>query len=90
MRIGGVASSDNTSDILTKNLQPHLHQRHCAVLHILQPTLTQSNVNLTDGSRESSGGEDMSLVLKATNLKIRIGVPYIQKHERPYTRGPPR
>jgi hypothetical protein len=69
MRIGGVASSDNTSDILTKNLQPHLHQRHCAALHILQPTLTQSNINLTDGSRESSGGEDISLVLKAANLK---------------------
>ena len=29
MRIGGVASEDNTSDILTKNLQPHLHQKHC-------------------------------------------------------------
>jgi hypothetical protein len=69
MRIGGVASSDNTSDILTKNLQPHLHQRHCAALHILQPTLTQSNINLTNGSRESSGGEDMSLALKAANLK---------------------
>ncbi len=70
MRIGGVASSENTSDILTKNVQPHLHQKHCAALHILQPTLrTQSNISLTDGSRESSGGEDMSLVLNGTNLK---------------------
>jgi hypothetical protein len=34
MRIGGVASEDNTTDILTKNLQPHLHQKHCAHLHI--------------------------------------------------------
>ena len=31
---GGVASEDNTTDILTKNLQPHLHQKHCAHLHI--------------------------------------------------------
>ena len=69
MRIGGVVSSDNTSDILSKNLQPNLHQKHCTALNILQPTLTQSNINLTDGSRESSGGEDMSLVLKAANLK---------------------
>ena len=34
MRIGGVASEDNTSDILTKNLQPHLHQKHCLHLHL--------------------------------------------------------
>jgi hypothetical protein len=69
MRIGGVASSENTSDILTKNLQPHLHQKHCAALHILQPTLTQSNMNLTDDSRQSSGGEDMSHILRDMNLK---------------------
>ncbi len=35
MQIGGVASSQNTSDILTKNLQPPIHQKHCAALHIL-------------------------------------------------------
>jgi hypothetical protein len=29
MKIGGVASEDNTTDILTKNLQPHLHQNLC-------------------------------------------------------------
>jgi hypothetical protein len=69
MRIGGVISSDNTSDILTKNLQPHLHQKHCAALHILQPTLHQSNMNLTDDSRQSSGGEDMSHILNDMNLK---------------------
>jgi hypothetical protein len=34
MRIGGIASADNTSDILTKNLQPHLHQNHCTHLHL--------------------------------------------------------
>ena len=28
MRIGGVATQDNTSDILTKNLQPPLHIKH--------------------------------------------------------------
>jgi hypothetical protein len=69
MRIRGVSSSENTSDILTKNLQPHLHQKHCAALHILQPMLTQSNMNLTDDSRQSSGGEEMSHVLNDTNLK---------------------
>ncbi len=94
MRIGGVASSENTSDILTKNLQPHLHQNHCAALHILQPTLTQSNINLTDGSRESNGGEDnMSLVLNGTNLKNSDWSP---AHTHPKARktlgirGPPR
>ncbi len=34
MRIGGVASQANTSDILTKNLQPPLHLKHIGELHI--------------------------------------------------------
>ena len=90
MRIGGVASSDNTSDILTKNLQPHLHQKHCAALHILQPTLTQSNINLTDDSGESSGREDMSLVLKAANLKNSDWSPVHTKARKTlYTRASP-
>jgi hypothetical protein len=38
MRIGGVASLNNTSDILTKILQPPLHAKHCTPLHILTPT----------------------------------------------------
>jgi hypothetical protein len=47
MRIGGVASADNTSDILTKYLQPPLHEKHAHLLHINQerrppkPTLTK-------------------------------------------------
>jgi hypothetical protein len=32
MRIGGVSSKDNTSDILTKSLQPNLHTRHTTSL----------------------------------------------------------
>jgi hypothetical protein len=36
MRIGGVASADNTSDILTKYLQPPLHEKHAHFLHITQ------------------------------------------------------
>jgi hypothetical protein len=40
MRIGGVSSANNTSDILTKTLQPPIHAKHCAPLHILAPTLT--------------------------------------------------
>jgi hypothetical protein len=34
MRIGGVATGDNTSDILTKYLQPPLHIKHTSHLHI--------------------------------------------------------
>jgi hypothetical protein len=34
MRIGGVASQANTSDILTKNLQPPLHLKHISELNI--------------------------------------------------------
>jgi hypothetical protein len=41
MRIGGVASEDNTSDISTKNLQPHLHQKHCLQLHLTKPRQTK-------------------------------------------------
>ncbi len=40
MRIGGVSSANNTADILTKNLQPPIHAKHCAPLHILHPTIT--------------------------------------------------
>ncbi len=39
MRIGGVSSANNTADILTKTLQPPLHAKHCAPLHILNPTV---------------------------------------------------
>jgi hypothetical protein len=38
MRIGGVGTQDNTSDILTKYLQPPLHQKHTRELHITQET----------------------------------------------------
>jgi hypothetical protein len=54
MRIGGIASEDNTSDILTKNLQPPLHQKHCAGLHILQPTLTNNSLLITTDSHHST------------------------------------
>ena len=51
MRIGGVASEENTSDILTKNLQPHLRQKHCQQLHITkqrkQKNGTQNALTLT-------------------------------------------
>jgi len=47
MRIGGVASQDNESDILTKFLQPPLHEKHTTLLHIKQdkrpPTTQLSN-----------------------------------------------
>ncbi len=44
MRIGGVASLNNTSDILTKNLQPPLHAKHCTPLHILTPTTNSRTI----------------------------------------------
>ena len=45
MRIGGVASEDNTSDILTKNLQPHLHQKHCLQLHLTKQRKTKKGTH---------------------------------------------
>ena len=38
MRIGGVSSKDNTSDILTKFLQPELHHTHTTPLFPPRPT----------------------------------------------------
>ena len=38
MRIGGVSSKDNTSDILTKFLQPELHHTHTNPLFPPRPT----------------------------------------------------
>jgi hypothetical protein len=59
MRIGGVASTDNTSDILTKNLQPHLHQKHCTQLHIATHSnkykATNNSLWLTSDSRQEVG-----------------------------------
>ncbi len=50
MRIGGVGTQENTSDILTKNLQPPLHVKHTKELNILQNekrTLTNCATKLT-------------------------------------------
>ena len=64
MRIGGVGTQDNTSDILTKNLQPPLHIKHTRELHI-QPEnhthrQTLSNNVLFIGSRHTpKHNEDM-------------------------------
>ena len=41
MRIGGVASQDNESDIMTKYLQPPLHVKHTRALHITQEVTAQ-------------------------------------------------
>ena len=52
MRIGGVASPDNESDILTKYLQPPLHIKHTQQLHILKnTTLTNCVLTLNHGPR---------------------------------------
>jgi hypothetical protein len=59
MRIGGVASEENTSDILTKNLQPHLHRKHCTQLHIATHSkkykTTNNSLWLTSDSRQEVG-----------------------------------
>jgi hypothetical protein len=49
MRIGGVGTQENTSDILTKNLQPPLHQKHTKELNIsnTKQTLTNCATKLT-------------------------------------------
>jgi hypothetical protein len=47
MRIGGVSSTDNTSDILTKNLQPNIHHKHCTPLHISQHQKTKEKRETT-------------------------------------------
>jgi hypothetical protein len=58
LRIGGVASQDNESDILTKFLQPPLHEKHTTLLHIKQdkrppPTqLTNCVLKLTSNGRK--------------------------------------
>jgi hypothetical protein len=58
MRIGGVSSTNNTSDILTKTLQPPLHAKHCAPLHILnttvQPHITILHNMLVSVTKEST------------------------------------
>jgi hypothetical protein len=46
MRIGGVSSTNNTTDILTKTLPPPLHAKHCAPLHILSPTIITHTTTL--------------------------------------------
>jgi hypothetical protein len=45
MRIGGVTSQDNESDILTKYLQPPLHEKHTIASHIKQTKRTTTLTN---------------------------------------------
>jgi hypothetical protein len=79
MRTGGAASEDNTTDILTKNLQPHLHQKHCTHLHILAhknkhekkgTTSTNNSLRLTSLPRQEVGARsddrDVSLTQNAS------------------------
>ena len=47
MRIGGVKSRDNTSDILTKSLQPDLHLIHTRPLFPNRATLTPAELPKT-------------------------------------------
>jgi hypothetical protein len=45
MRIGGVSSKDNTSDILTKSLQPDLHTQHTSSLFPDRPRKEKTQEN---------------------------------------------
>jgi hypothetical protein len=67
-RIGGVASLDNTSDILTKNLQPPLHAKHCSQLHILTPVVTYHTNLLTNNA------------VSATNKNARTKTHNVPRH----------
>jgi hypothetical protein len=63
MRIGGVGTQHNTSDILTKNLQPPLHIKHTRELNIVQnekQTLTNCATKLTLNLRRTSDDPDTS------------------------------
>jgi hypothetical protein len=63
MRIGGVGTQDNTSDILTKNLQPPLHIKHTKELNILQnekQVLTNCATKLTLNCERSGDDPDTS------------------------------
>ncbi len=63
MRIGGVGTQDNTSNILTKNLQPPLHIKHTRELNIKQneqQTLTNCVTKLTLNFERPSDDPDTS------------------------------
>ena len=48
MRIGGVATENNTADILTKYLQPPLHIKHTSHLHLTsEPRATNTHTSIT-------------------------------------------
>jgi hypothetical protein len=68
MRIGGIASENNTNDILTKTLQPPLYLNYCADLSILQPTLTNNNLLIPNDSHHSSSKPTSNLLRHTPNL----------------------
>ncbi len=72
MRIGRVSSANNTADILTKTLQPPLHAKHCAPLHILNPTLTAHTITLNNKNEEQ---KDNANVTETTDFLPMRGPP---------------
>ncbi len=63
MRIGGVGTQENKSDILTKNLQPPLHIKHTRELNINKnekQTLTNCATKITLNCERSSDDPDTS------------------------------
>ncbi len=56
MRIGGAASQDNESDILTKYLQPPLHAKHTISLHITQDKSAHFSPQKSEGTTIQNNG----------------------------------
>ncbi len=96
LRIGGVATHDNTSDILTKNLQPPIHTKHTRELHITheRPFLSNNVVHclttaFTEMTRTRNPPNDPPNQTKSQKRKAKRQ----RKRERDYRslpmRGPP-
>jgi hypothetical protein len=85
MRIGGVSSKDNTSDILTKSLQPPIHAKHCAPLHILTTHVTQNATFTTIKDQLTSNGGRPCHILETTPNNCHLPVP--QPPDHPQLRG---
>jgi hypothetical protein len=68
MRIGGVDTLDNTSDLLTKYLQPPLHVKHTRQLHFNTPThitkcAHKNNSSTPKNSTTNRSGQIWALIL---------------------------
>jgi hypothetical protein len=91
MRIGGVSSKDNTSDILTKYLQPDLHTKHTTSL--LFPdrqgnthTQQDSNVEQQESSFKTHLTHPTSITHQHHNMVTYIHIPRDDPRDNPTLR----